>query len=182
MLPLQVITWFQNRRAKLKRDMEELKKDVESVKQLSAHKSFLENVNDLSILKTRPVSRHHQPHPHSQQHSEVRHTAAAATHGNPGTSTGATSATMPPTGPTISVQQSPSTMPILLHPHLQPHIIPVRSTCNEIREPQTPVTATINGASEESSHADAGQSSSQHQPPPPTTTTRSISQINNSRG
>ncbi|XP_017487156.1 PREDICTED: homeobox protein abdominal-A homolog, partial [Rhagoletis zephyria] len=30
----QVITWFQNRRAKLKRDMEELKKDVESVKQL----------------------------------------------------------------------------------------------------------------------------------------------------
>ncbi|XP_030374286.1 homeobox protein DLL-3, partial [Scaptodrosophila lebanonensis] len=30
----QVITWFQNRRAKLKRDMEELKKDVASVKQL----------------------------------------------------------------------------------------------------------------------------------------------------
>ncbi|KAH8408009.1 hypothetical protein KR222_010713 [Zaprionus bogoriensis] len=30
----QVITWFQNRRAKLKRDMEELKKDVQSVKQL----------------------------------------------------------------------------------------------------------------------------------------------------
>ncbi len=28
----QVITWFQNRRAKLKRDMEELKKDVESSK------------------------------------------------------------------------------------------------------------------------------------------------------
>ncbi|KAH8292019.1 hypothetical protein KR054_003526 [Drosophila jambulina] len=28
----QVITWFQNRRAKLKRDMEELKKDVQSVK------------------------------------------------------------------------------------------------------------------------------------------------------
>ncbi|XP_054258340.1 serine/arginine repetitive matrix protein 1-like isoform X2 [Macrosteles quadrilineatus] len=28
----QVITWFQNRRAKLKRDMEELKKDVESTK------------------------------------------------------------------------------------------------------------------------------------------------------
>lgn len=52
-----MITWFQNRRAKLKRDMEELKKDVQSVKQLSANKSFLENVNDLSILKTRPVSR-----------------------------------------------------------------------------------------------------------------------------
>ncbi|XP_049809063.1 homeobox protein engrailed-1-like [Schistocerca nitens] len=47
----QVITWFQNRRAKLKRDMEELKKDVESTKILSAHKSFLENVTDLGILK-----------------------------------------------------------------------------------------------------------------------------------
>ncbi|XP_055904088.1 homeobox protein unplugged-like isoform X2 [Eupeodes corollae] len=30
----QVITWFQNRRAKLKRDIEELKKDVETVKTL----------------------------------------------------------------------------------------------------------------------------------------------------
>ncbi|XP_063706274.1 homeobox protein vab-15 [Culicoides brevitarsis] len=47
----QVITWFQNRRAKLKRDMEELKKDVETVKVLTAHKSFLENVNDMNILK-----------------------------------------------------------------------------------------------------------------------------------
>ncbi|XP_018332251.1 uncharacterized protein LOC108741814 [Agrilus planipennis] len=47
----QVITWFQNRRAKLKRDMEELKKDVESTKLLTAHKSFLENVQDLGILK-----------------------------------------------------------------------------------------------------------------------------------
>ncbi len=33
----QVITWFQNRRAKLKRDMEELKKDVESAKILGSH-------------------------------------------------------------------------------------------------------------------------------------------------
>jgi homeobox protein LBX len=47
----QVITWFQNRRAKLKRDMEELKKDVETTKILTAHKSFLENVQDLGILK-----------------------------------------------------------------------------------------------------------------------------------
>lgn len=51
----QVITWFQNRRAKLKRDMEELKKDVETVKVLSVHKSFLENVNDLGILKKKTV-------------------------------------------------------------------------------------------------------------------------------
>ncbi|CAG9834074.1 unnamed protein product [Diabrotica balteata] len=51
----QVITWFQNRRAKLKRDMEELKKDVESAKLLSAHKSFLENVTDLGILKKKAI-------------------------------------------------------------------------------------------------------------------------------
>lgn len=37
----QVITWFQNRRAKLKRDVEELKKDMESAKMASIHKSLL---------------------------------------------------------------------------------------------------------------------------------------------
>lgn len=52
----QVITWFQNRRAKLKRDMEELKKDVESAKLLTAHKSFLENVTDLGILKKKSTT------------------------------------------------------------------------------------------------------------------------------
>ncbi|XP_061394346.1 retinal homeobox protein Rx [Musca vetustissima] len=176
----QVITWFQNRRAKLKRDMEELKKDVESVKQLSAHKSFLENVNDLSILKTRPVSRHHhQPPPHSHQHSEVRHSAAAFTHGNLGTSAGTAATTSTLTGSIVSVQQQqPSTMPVLLHPHLQPHIIPVRNTCNETGDSQP---TTINDSNEDTSHTDAGQpqssSSPPHQPP-----TRSISQINNSRG
>ena len=41
----------QNRRAKLKRDMEELKKDVESAKVLTAHKSFLEKVHNLGVLK-----------------------------------------------------------------------------------------------------------------------------------
>lgn len=35
--------------------MEELKKDVETVKVLSAHKSFLENVNDLGILKKKTM-------------------------------------------------------------------------------------------------------------------------------
>ncbi|KPU80409.1 uncharacterized protein Dana_GF16416, isoform B [Drosophila ananassae] len=49
----QVITWFQNRRAKLKRDMEELKKDVQSVKQLP----------DQSADPTRPHHRHPQPQP-----------------------------------------------------------------------------------------------------------------------
>ncbi|XP_069833032.1 transcription factor LBX2, partial [Dendropsophus ebraccatus] len=33
----QVITWFQNRRAKLKRDLEEMKADVESLKKLPPH-------------------------------------------------------------------------------------------------------------------------------------------------
>ncbi|XP_055588370.1 homeobox protein B-H1-like [Uranotaenia lowii] len=51
----QVITWFQNRRAKLKRDMEELKKDVETAKVLSVHKTFLENVNDMNILKKKII-------------------------------------------------------------------------------------------------------------------------------
>lgn len=53
----QVITWFQNRRAKLKRDLEELKKDVQTVNPLlvAQHKTFLENAQDLGILKKRPL-------------------------------------------------------------------------------------------------------------------------------
>lgn len=35
--------------------MEELKKDVETVKVMSAHKSFLENVNDLGCLKKKII-------------------------------------------------------------------------------------------------------------------------------
>lgn len=35
--------------------MEELKKDVETVKIMTTQKSFLENVNDLSILKRKPA-------------------------------------------------------------------------------------------------------------------------------
>lgn len=35
--------------------MEELKKDVETVKVLSAHKSFLENVNDMNLLKKKMI-------------------------------------------------------------------------------------------------------------------------------
>ncbi|XP_065212582.1 uncharacterized protein LOC135840143 isoform X2 [Planococcus citri] len=58
----QVITWFQNRRAKLKRDMEELKKDVESSKVLTTATSFLENVQNFGILKKKPTS-----------HSECKH-------------------------------------------------------------------------------------------------------------
>lgn len=42
----QVITWFQNRRAKLKRDLEELKNDVVATKQLSVSGS---SDHDLSI-------------------------------------------------------------------------------------------------------------------------------------
>lgn len=39
----QVITWFQNRRAKLKRDVEEQKRDIETASLLYLHKSFLES-------------------------------------------------------------------------------------------------------------------------------------------
>ncbi|KAL1449732.1 hypothetical protein WDU94_002212, partial [Cyamophila willieti] len=61
----QVITWFQNRRAKLKRDMEELKKDVETTKLLSVaagvgavggENNFLQNIQNLSILKKKASS------------------------------------------------------------------------------------------------------------------------------
>ncbi|XP_054706318.1 transcription factor LBX2-like [Uloborus diversus] len=47
----QVITWFQNRRAKLKRDMEELKKDVEHAKATNTSKHIIENIHDLRLLK-----------------------------------------------------------------------------------------------------------------------------------
>ncbi|KAH8381960.1 hypothetical protein KR009_001159 [Drosophila setifemur] len=57
----QVITWFQNRRAKLKRDMEELKKDVQCSK-----------LPDQSAETTR--SRHHQnQHQHQHQHHPTHH-------------------------------------------------------------------------------------------------------------
>ncbi|CAG9761130.1 unnamed protein product [Ceutorhynchus assimilis] len=51
----QVITWFQNRRAKLKRDMEELKKDVETSKIMTVHNSFLKDVQDLNMLKKKAI-------------------------------------------------------------------------------------------------------------------------------
>ncbi|KAH8271346.1 hypothetical protein KR018_007364 [Drosophila ironensis] len=56
----QVITWFQNRRAKLKRDMEELKKDVQSVKQLPDQSAD-------------PLRSHHHHHHHLQQQQQQHH-------------------------------------------------------------------------------------------------------------
>ncbi|XP_045135009.1 homeobox protein Nkx-3.1-like [Portunus trituberculatus] len=55
----QVITWFQNRRAKLKRDMEELKRDVECTKVISSNKSLLEaaSVNVAALLKVKDFPR-----------------------------------------------------------------------------------------------------------------------------
>ncbi|XP_042236989.1 T-cell leukemia homeobox protein 1-like [Homarus americanus] len=50
----QVITWFQNRRAKLKRDMEELKKDVTSHKILSDHSTFIKTMTQMGLLKHKP--------------------------------------------------------------------------------------------------------------------------------
>lgn len=45
----QVITWFQNRRAKLKRDMEELKKDVESAK-VTERRNILDSLQDINSI------------------------------------------------------------------------------------------------------------------------------------
>lgn len=62
----QVITWFQNRRAKLKRDVEELKKDVDAAKINGVHNSLLENIQDLSLLKkTEIVAALHQHAQHN---------------------------------------------------------------------------------------------------------------------
>lgn len=50
----QVITWFQNRRAKLKRDVEELKKDCDAAKLAVAmphSHTLLDNIQDLTLLK-----------------------------------------------------------------------------------------------------------------------------------
>ncbi|GFW22488.1 transcription factor LBX1 [Trichonephila clavipes] len=43
----QVITWFQNRRAKLKRDMEELKKDVDAAK-VSGQRAILTTLHGMT--------------------------------------------------------------------------------------------------------------------------------------
>lgn len=42
----------------MKRDIEELKKDVESVNILTSPKSFLENVNDMNLLRKKAVHNH----------------------------------------------------------------------------------------------------------------------------
>ncbi|XP_076372095.1 transcription factor LBX2-like [Tachypleus tridentatus] len=55
----QVITWFQNRRAKLKRDMEELKKDVDAAKMHTIHKTIFNNIQDLTLLKNTELQNAH---------------------------------------------------------------------------------------------------------------------------
>uniref|UniRef100_A0A8C3S717 Homeobox domain-containing protein n=1 Tax=Chelydra serpentina TaxID=8475 RepID=A0A8C3S717_CHESE len=60
----QVITWFQNRRAKLKRDLEEMKADVESLKKLPP--AALESLAGLAELGEPPG-----PEPGSEEEIEV---------------------------------------------------------------------------------------------------------------
>nr|XP_033810863.1 transcription factor LBX2 [Geotrypetes seraphini] len=53
----QVITWFQNRRAKLKRDLEEMKADVESLKKLPPN--TLEKLSSMTELDEQPGPKDH---------------------------------------------------------------------------------------------------------------------------
>lgn len=165
--------------------MEELKKDVESVKQLSAHKSFLENVNDLSILKTRPVSRYQPPPPTptttsssaKQQHAEVH--SAALTHGNHITGHNTPAFTG---GLSEIIQQKDTATTTAQLPHHHPHNRNITTTtintCNERREDYN----NCSGINTTGSQAESGQPQhlqqhqQQHQQQP-----RNL-QINNSRG
>lgn len=47
----QVITWFQNRRAKLKRDLEELKNDVTAAKKLPLSKTMTGSIAEIELRK-----------------------------------------------------------------------------------------------------------------------------------
>ena len=51
----QVITWFQNRRAKFKRDEEEVKKDLDTSKLIGIHKSLLDNFQNINLMKKQQV-------------------------------------------------------------------------------------------------------------------------------
>jgi len=51
----QVITWFQNRRAKFKRDEEEVKKDLDTSKIIGIHKSLLDNFQNINLMKKQQV-------------------------------------------------------------------------------------------------------------------------------
>ncbi|XP_051883627.1 transcription factor LBX1-like [Pristis pectinata] len=70
----QVITWFQNRRAKLKRDLEEMKADVESAKRLGPRQ--LEKIVELTELEQSAAEIGSKTR--SQSHSPVKSTSADA--------------------------------------------------------------------------------------------------------
>ena len=59
----QVITWFQNRRAKLKRDLEELKADVTAAKSIGGEQSTAAAIADIDELHLYDLKRSAQEHP-----------------------------------------------------------------------------------------------------------------------
>lgn len=82
----QVITWFQNRRAKLKRDLEEMKADVESVKKMSpstveavltisevddTEQDCLSNSSQLLLSPSSPLSDQHTSKDCSEDEDDV---------------------------------------------------------------------------------------------------------------
>ncbi|XP_017845726.2 homeobox protein MSX-1 [Drosophila busckii] len=71
----QVITWFQNRRAKLKRDMEELKKDVQSVKQLPDQSAAPTRCRQLQAQSS---NHHHHPHHQHQMHGNQQQQSSSS--------------------------------------------------------------------------------------------------------
>uniref|UniRef100_A0A1A9UFM7 Homeobox domain-containing protein n=1 Tax=Glossina austeni TaxID=7395 RepID=A0A1A9UFM7_GLOAU len=167
----QVITWFQNRRAKLKRDMEELKKDVES---------------------TRPVSRSH--HDRHQQHQQQQQQQQQSQQQHQLTEVHGTAATAAIVAHGHISLYTQAVHPVRLsqrrhqehrqqqqqHPRNQR---PTTDTCSEDKKP--------NNANEGSSSNDnnLSRASEAESPPlspspapPPPTSSRNRPQINSSRG
>ena len=90
---VQVITWFQNRRAKLKRDLEELKNDVTAARKHPVHKTLIGTVAEMQLRRV---------------HEEVLRKAAEEARRQESERTGgAESVSSPPSSPSSSSAAAP---------------------------------------------------------------------------